>query len=188
VDLNLLSTQDHEVHPVTPSRSKKSVTEPVAVVVPPVQIHHQEPDTHSSLTVQTGGPVVKAGSLTPFMDSSIDSDHSWESHSTGSSGRGTQHSDQGSLGSAQRALLLSSAQTQDETDAGPSVVVPHLIQHRLSHDENRVKIQVPSAATWSTQAAPILPIESRGVVTVLEGPQSGTTIVESLSGESKVIF
>ena len=41
-----------------------------------------------------------ASLLVPFMDSSIDSDHSWESHSTGSSGRGTQHSDQGSLGAA----------------------------------------------------------------------------------------
>lgn len=48
------------------------------------------------------------------MDSSIDSDHSWESHSTGSSGRGTQHSDQGSLGSAQRAVLLQSG--HDEAD------------------------------------------------------------------------
>ena len=48
------------------------------------------------------------------MDSSIDSDHSWESHSTGSSGRGTQHSDQGSVGSVQRALLLTSG--HDETD------------------------------------------------------------------------
>jgi len=47
------------------------------------------------------------------MDSSIDSDHSWESHSTGSSGRGTQHSDQGSLGSVQRALA---SIQPDETD------------------------------------------------------------------------
>ena len=57
-------------------------------------------------------PTVKT-SLNPFMDSSIDSDHSWESHSTGSSGRGTQHSDQGSLGSVQRALA---SIQPDETD------------------------------------------------------------------------
>lgn len=48
---------------------------------------------------------VKPSCVNPFMDSSIDSDHSWESHSTGSSGRGTQHSDKGSLCSAQRSGL-----------------------------------------------------------------------------------
>jgi hypothetical protein len=57
---------------------------------------------------------VKPSCVNPFMDSSIDSDHSWESHSTGSSGRGTQHSDQGSLGSAQRAGLLPGS--HDEVD------------------------------------------------------------------------
>lgn len=153
------------------------------------------------------------------MDSSIDSDHSWESHSTGSSGRGTQHSDQGSLGSTQRAALLlsssaSSSGHQDETDGRsesfPSLQQPH--QHRLSHDENRVKIQVPCAPSWSTCSTsstvpataapavavppvptttepiliPTVSIESspRGVVTVLEGPQSGTTLVESLTSET----
>lgn len=54
-----------------------------------------------------------------FMDSSIDSDHSWESHSTGSSGRGTQHSDQGSLGSAQRSLPLPCiGSDRDDVDGG----------------------------------------------------------------------
>ena len=53
----------------------------------------------------------------PFMDSSIDSDHSWESHSTGSSGRGTQHSDQGSVGSAKRVNhILPGNHDRDETD------------------------------------------------------------------------
>lgn len=74
--------------------------------------------------------------------------------------------------------------------------------HRVSQcDENRVKIQVPSAAscpnwnqaTGSCGPASIASVESssssssssssRGVVTVLEGPQSCTTVVESLSGE-----
>lgn len=75
--------------------------------------------------------------------------------------------------------------------------------HRVSQcDENRVKIQVPSAtscsswnqATGSCGPASIASIDSsssstssstssRGVVTVLEGPQSCTTVVESLSNE-----
>ena len=76
--------------------------------------------------------------------------------------------------------------------------------HRVSQcDENRVKIQVPSAtscpnwnqATNSCGPASIASVESsssssssssRGVVTVLEGPQSGTTLVESLSVEPNV--
>lgn len=151
------------------------------------------------------------------MDSSIDSDHSWESHSTGSSGRGTQHSDQGSVGSVQRALLLTSG--HDETDGNlarlplaershftfatrPGRMEPpfsSLPAHRVSQcDENRVKIQVPSAAcpSWNAGSfgpASIASVESsssssssssRGVVTVLEGPQSGTTIVECLTNDA----
>ena len=115
VDLNLLSSQDHETHPLTPSRGKKSITDTVGA-----SQSLQETDSHSlavqqSITATSGSKT--GGSLTPFMDSSIDSDHSWESHSTGSSGRGTQHSDQGSLGSAQRAALISAGQ-HDEADGG----------------------------------------------------------------------
>ena len=55
-----------------------------------------------------------------------------------------------------------------------------LAQHKISHDENRVKIQVPSAIATTSWNSPA-PLESRGVVTVLEGPQSCTTVVESLS-------
>lgn len=160
------------------------------------------------------------------MDSSIDSDHSWESHSTGSSGRGTQHSDQGSLGSVTQraAVLLHSG--HDEVDGNQFVSIRNatatahsllttfvlfalvgrldvafssVSSHRVSQcDENRVKIQVPSASScpplWNQTAGPasIASVESssssssassRGVVTVLEGPQSGTTLVESLSTE-----
>ena len=69
----------------------------------------------------------------PFMDSSIDSDHSWESHSTGSSGRGTQHSDQGSLGSAKRTShMLLPAHDRDETDGDLSALFSYSL-HKKKH-------------------------------------------------------
>jgi hypothetical protein len=123
VNLCLLSSQDHEVAPVSPAtRNKKSITDsstvqlsagaggtsgPQLLLTEPVATSEIQGGSHPSLI-----PTVKT-SLNPFMDSSIDSDHSWESHSTGSSGRGTQHSDQGSLGSVQRALA---SIQPDETD------------------------------------------------------------------------
>lgn len=76
---------------------------------------------------------------------------------------------------------------------------------RTTHDENRVKIQVPSGAplpsvspkdighVWNSSSggsSSNVVTESRGVVTVLEGPSSGTTLVESLtkSEQAKVYF
>jgi len=65
---------------------------------------------------------------TPLMDSSIDSDHSWESHSTGSSGRGTQHSDQGSLGSTKRTNhMLLPTHDRDETDGNVDLQLEKLL-------------------------------------------------------------
>jgi hypothetical protein len=113
---------------------------------------------------------VKPSCVNPFMDSSIDSDHSWESHSTGSSGRGTQHSDKGSLCSAQRSgltkrtvrfgfffvwpaefrcsalsTLVASVAFQRFSLAGRlDMLFTSISNHRVSQcDENRVKIQVP---------------------------------------------
>lgn len=71
--------------------------------------------------------------------------------------------------------------------------------HRVSHDENRVKIQVPSASvpvSWNTASgiSGSSQTESsssapRGIVTILEGPQSCTTLVESLANEpTKVLL
>ena len=202
VNLCLLSSQDHEA-PVSPAtRNKKSITDPSTgqsiagsstsgpqlVLTEPVATSEMQGAGSQSSLIPTN---VKA-SLNPFMDSSIDSDHSWESHSTGSSGRGTQHSDQGSLGSVQRALA---GIQHDETDGRMESFVSLTSHHRVSHDENRVKIQVPSASVpascWNattgtsgpTQTELLSSATPRGIVTILEGPQSCTTLVDSLANE-----
>ena len=92
------------------------------------------------------------------MDSSIDSDHSWESHSTGSSGRGTQHSDQGSLGSAQRAALLASS--HDETD-GTIFLQRQIFSFKiLSHNLN---VSLSLQVAWTCRSLRFPVIECRSV-------------------------
>ena len=58
VDLNLLSSQDQEVHPITPtSRGKKSITESIAVASGQLSEAETLGNSHSSSAVQASSLV-----------------------------------------------------------------------------------------------------------------------------------
>ena len=64
VDLNLLSSQDQEVHPITPtSRGKKSITESIAVASGQLSEAETLGSSHSSSAVQASSLVYKNKNL-----------------------------------------------------------------------------------------------------------------------------